>query len=213
VAKGDQGQRIAVHVDGRAAFDLDAGIVTRGDLRRGCFLSEERQLALLQEDEPYRARQAALGALSRRELSGHDVAVRLRRAGLREPVVEETLRWLGEHGYVDDRRFASAYARERLKAGWGRQRIASELVKHGVDRELLTGDGWTGLVEGEQPQDVDALVALVRRRFRGQVGADPVGAKRRMVGFLARRGHDWETIGKVTRRVLEEAGCADEGAP
>ena len=121
--------------------------------------------------------------------------------------------WLEERGYLDDRRFAAAYAAERLKAGWGRRRIAGELLKRGVERSLVCGEAWDEVVAEQGAADDDGLVlALARKRFAGQLAADPESAKRRLAAFLARRGHDWDAIARITRRLCEEVRCEEDPA-
>ena len=69
-----------------------------------------------------------------------------------------------------------------------------------------TGPRSEGGTEGS-----DVLEELVRRRFSAQFAADPEAAERRLAGYLGRRGYDWDTIGRMTRLLREEA--AGEGAP
>ena len=205
VPKGGQAERVAVYLDGRFALELAGVVAGEAGLSRGDVLGEERQTLLLERDAGYRAQDLALSMLARRELSRREVAAKLQQAGLGDEVVEGTLSWLEERGYVDDRRFASAYMGERLKAGWGRRRIAAELLKKGVAGEIVRGEAWDEVLQEQGlSSEGEAAVALARKRFGGLLAADPETGKRRLAGFLARRGHDWEDIAKITRLV-----CAD----
>jgi regulatory protein len=212
VAKGERAERLAVYLDDRFAFDLECSIVARAGLRRGEVLSEEEQVLLIGRDAPHRARYLAMKMLARRDLCCREVVARLERSGFTEGLAAQTVSRLEQDGYLDDARFARAFALERLKRGWGSRRIAAELVKKGVKRELVTGEGWQELVRGEDAVDeTEAVLAVARRRFGTQLLSDPEGAKRRVSGFLARRGHDWEVIARVTRVLQAEAGrSADE---
>jgi regulatory protein len=204
VTKGAGGERIAVYLDGRHAFDVSAAIASQAELHKDEFLSDEQQVALLQRDEPYRARESALSMLARRDLCSGEVASRLLARGISESVVADTTTWLQERGYVDDLRFAADYAADRTKAGWGRRRIAAELLRKGLAREIVTGEALDGLLGERGAADgVGQIVTLVRRRFAGQLHSDPEGARRRINGYLARRGHDWETISSVLRALKQ----------
>ena len=57
------------------------------------------------------------------------------------------------------------------------------------------------------PPADDLLTALVGRRFGARMAAGDAGAERRAGAFLARRGHDWQTI----RRVLAVVKRAEIG--
>ena len=209
-AKGRDCHRLSVHIDGRALFDLAAEVVAGHDLRQGVELGEDEQALLLLEDEPYRAREAALVMLGRREFCAAEVAGRLRDAGYREEVVDSSVEWLREHRFVDDARYAKAYVAEKTRAGWGRRRIVAELTRKGVDRHILAVEHWHELSGGKTTEQLAAdLAEEVNRRFGEQLRREPSTGRRRAGGFLARRGHDWDTIGEVLRLVE----CLDEKPP
>jgi regulatory protein len=135
------------------------------------------------------------------------VELKLRRSGFADHVTEQTLSWLQTQGYLDDRRFAASYAAEKLRSGWGRRRIVAELGRKGIPRSLVEGDAWDELLPGlDTAVDTEALVGLVERRFGRQLEDDPDGARRRIAGFLSRRGHDWDEITRIVRLVAEGAG-------
>ncbi len=209
-AKGAQGDRVAVYVDGKHAFDLNALLAAESGLRKDDYLSEERQAELVHADEPHLARDVALSALARKERCEREISAVLVRKGISMDIAEQTIAWLRERGYVDDRRFAAAYAKDRQKAGWGRQRIVSELLRRGIARDIVAGDAWHELsndlgTDGERQQ----LEQLVRRRFSNQLRDDPEVARRRIIGFLTRRGHDWDSIASVLRSVINESTLSD----
>jgi regulatory protein len=206
--RGGQTDRVGVYLDGRLVFDLSSAVVDRAGLRAGDLLSGDRQRELHLQDAPYRARERALRFLSLRDRSQREVEIRLRQAGFDPQVISETVSWLAGVGYLNDRRFAAAYAAEKRRSGWGPRRIRAELAKKGVERpivEAALGDdydgGHAGTAEGEQ-----ALETLVRKRFASQFTTDPDAAERRLSGFLARRGYDWDTIGRLARTLRAEAG-------
>ncbi len=207
-ARGTDGGRIAVSIDGEFAFEVSAALVAEAGLRKDEFLSEERQTALLHEDEPYFARESALRMLARRDRCEHEIVEALLRRSVSRDVVEQTLEWVRERGYVDDRRFATAYATDRRRAGWGRQRIVLELIKRGIAREAAADALGECIPEGGAGY-LDEVTELVRRRFAVQLRDDPEGARPRIVGFLTRRGHDWDSVASVLRAVMKESVLVD----
>ncbi len=209
-ARRGQAERVGVYLDGRLAIDLSATVADRAGLRAGDCLTAERQEKLLEEDAPYRARERALRFLGVRDRSQREVEMRLRQAGFDPPVIGETVAWLLSLGYLDDHRFAATYSAEKQKTGWGARRIRSELAAKGVGRPIvdevlqdLEAQGSTSAAEASE-----ALEQTVRKRFASQFAADPDAAELRLAGFLARRGYDWDTIGKMARMLRSEATAA-----
>jgi regulatory protein len=212
VARRGQVERVAVHLDGHRAFDLSSVVAGLAGLRAGGTLTAERQQELLDQDAPYRAKERALRLLGLRDRSRREIQMRLRQAGFEPAAVSETVEWLAGLGYLDDRRFAAAYVAEKQRGGWGPRRIRAELAAKGVERPVvdealaaLEDAGTTGSGDG------DALLEqTVRKRFGGQFATDPEAAERRLAGFLARRGYDWDIIGRMIRILRSETSSEAE---
>jgi regulatory protein len=204
-------ERLNVFVDGEFAFGIDAWGAAPAGRRVGEVLTEERQRGLLAGEEAAAARTRGLRFLETRDRSGGEVAARLRRHGYDEEVVSAAIVWLEERGFVDDRRFASSYAAEKRRAGWGRRRVESELLRRGIDRSILdeTLDS-----EGRQGEDASAendLIAVVARRFGAEAGVDRGRAERRARAFLLRRGHDWGAVGRIVHAAFDGEAGDDAG--
>ncbi|MBC7292622.1 MAG: RecX family transcriptional regulator, partial [Thermoleophilia bacterium] len=105
--------RAAVYIDGDFAFDLELDVVKQAGLEVGRLLDEEAQEALLHEDQPYRARSRALRLLEARGRTAREVERRLLTAGFADEVVAEVILWLSDLGYLNDERYAAAYAAEK----------------------------------------------------------------------------------------------------
>ena len=208
-----QPDRMAVYLDGSYAFDLATGLVDEGGLHTGDLLSREAQERLLHLDAPHRGRSRALRLLALRDRSRHEVETALRRSGFEPQVIVDTVDWLTAIGYLDDARFATSYAAERLRAGWGERRVRAELRRKGIERDLMQQAVES---EGDDPQaameGAETVLRLARRRFGRQFGVDPQSAERRLAGFLLRRGYDWETVGKVARALRLETGAGPNDA-
>ena len=91
-------------------------------------------------------------------------------------------------GYVDDARYARTFAEDRRKLDdWGPERIERRLLALGVDAELVTD----ALSVRDAAGELDAAVALLRRRFGAAIPADD-RERERALGMLARKGYDLE---------------------
>jgi len=115
--------------------------------------------------------------------------------------------WLEDLGYLNDQRFSQSVAESAYRAGWGPVRVRQTLLRKGVPAETVAA------VE-EPDTDIMSLAALVHRRFGRVLADDPGGGRRKAAGFLARKGHRWDTIERVLRMVsgteTEDAAGAGE---
>ncbi len=192
------------------AFDLAATVVEHARLHAGDLLTGEMQERLVAQDAPYRAREKALGLLAVRERARREVELRLQAAGFDPEVISDCVAWLLHLDYLNDERFAVRYFAEKLQVGWGDQRIRAELLRKGVERAVVETVLDAAREDSRAEADgMEAVLALARRRFARQFAGDPKTAERRLAGFLARRGYDWDAV-RAVARVLRSEACDGE---
>jgi regulatory protein len=80
----------------------------------------------------------AAALCSRKELSSGQIRAKLKEWKVDEPWTEKILNHLIEQKFVDDRRYASLFAREKFRLNrWGRVKIAHHLRQHGIGEEII----------------------------------------------------------------------------
>ena len=192
-------ERVNVHVDGDFRFAVAQEVLLRAGLRIGDEVTEGRIRELEGEDMRWRAREAALHLLSYRARTATELRRRLVRKEFPSEIVEECVASLLEAGLVDDSAFAESFVRDRVKfRPRGRKRLAQELRAKGVDGE--TAHEAIGSVMDAQDLSEIELAREVAARWSPRTGEDPLRARRRLYGLLARRGFGGETV----RQVMEE---------
>jgi len=112
------------------------------------------------EEKFKKARAYALKLLSYRERSRWEVRDRMKKRGYEDRLIEQVLRYLETHNFINDERFAQEWGENHIKKGYGRKRIYFELRQKGLEADLNE-------------------------------------ARRKICGFLKRRGFSFEIIDKV----------------
>ena len=200
--------RLSVFVDGAFRMGLAAEIAQAASLRVGDVVDEARLAELERRDRTWQAREAALRLLAVRPRSAVELARRLRMKGYGPEVAEEVIGRLRELGMIDDAAFAGMLARDRVRLRpQGSRRLASELRARGVDEETAR-TVIRETMEGEETDERE-LARRAAARWKPRAGEEPERARRRLHGFLTRRGFD----GDVIREVLDEALPGDGFAP
>jgi len=141
-----------------------------------------------EQNDDYRARSVALRLLARREHSRLELTRKLLQRQLPQAVIEAVLDDYQEQDWLSDERFAEAYARQRIEAGYGLLRITGELNQRGVPDKADT------LRAMSSTDWCDQAVRVRRKRFglldlRGQLEE-----RLRQMRFLQRRGFTQEQI-------------------
>ena len=126
--------------------------------------------------------------------------------------VDAAIERLRASGVLDDANFARQLTRSKaLGAGLSRRRIQQELSKRGVAREI-SAEAITEVFEDEGVDEEASIERIARKKLRMLTKVDDATRKRRLYGFLARRGYGTDEIQRVLRIVLDGAEDADHEA-
>ena len=149
------------------------------------------------EAERRRIREAAIRLLAVRARSAKELDRRLNRKGFPAEQVERVVADLQAKGYQSDESFAKQYAEEkRTRSGWAPARVRRELRARGITAGLID----KVVTETYQEHDLAAeVLPKALRRWRSSKGLSLEARRRRLTGYLQRRGYDWETIRSVLK--------------
>lgn len=148
------------------------------------------------------AHQSALDLLSRREHSRRELARKLRRKGHGRDDIEGALVRLEAAGLLSDARYARLFVSDRLAVNpQGARRLVRGLREKGVQvdvaaqavEEIYTERGHT---------DRELAESLARKRLPLLASLDGVTRKRRLAGYLARRGFGGDVVSEVVATVV-----------
>ena len=217
---GRRGLRVRIHLDVGEPFEVTLESVERARIGVGDKLSPDARRDLLDADADVRVREAALNLLSYRTRTRHELKSRLRQKGFATPRVETCLDRLEGKGLIDDGAVAAAIVRDRLHhRPRGRARLTAELRAKGVDTELAL-EAIERVFEDEGASDAglarEAAEAWIVRQgsaTRGALGGGHTPqrdkAKRRLYGYLARRGFRGDALAEAVghaEQLAREAG-------
>lgn len=192
-------ERLSIFIDGEFRMGIAAELAHAANLRVGDTVDEAQLAELEHRDRAWQAREAALRLLAVRPRSAAELVRRLRMKGYGEDVTEGVIDRLRETGMIDDAAFAGMLTRDRVRLRpQGSRRLANELRQKGVD-EATARAAIRETLEGEETDERE-LARRAAAKWKPRAGEELDRARRRLHGFLARRGFDGETI----REVLDE---------
>ena len=187
---------IEIQLDGASCILLPDQDIARLGLTIGSTI-EETDLASLQSTaELAEAMRVGLRYLSVRPRSCREIELRLLREKLTQETIERTVDRLTILGYLDDRNFAAAFARDRIRLRpCGVRRMKADLLSRGVS----SCDADDGIESAMMEQDVnehELLQQVASARASKLDDLDKGVARRRLFGYLSRRGFSSENIRK-----------------
>ncbi len=147
-------------------------------------------------DDPHqKALQLAFRALNARDRSVHEMRTFLERRAVEPEVIGEVVETLVAEGLLDDVGYARRLADDRRLLGqWGNERIARDLVRRGIERELID----QALAGHDREDELAVAIELLDRRF--PLPFDTDRDRDKAWRMLVRRGYEAELAYSAVRR-------------
>ena len=120
-----------------------------------------------------------------------DIEAKLSHYDLTEEERTRILRHLVEEKYVDDRRYAEAYVKDKYRFNkWGRIKIAQGLRMKGIDNETIKSA--MEAIDEEEYQEI--LRDLIKAKRRSTRGASEYEINGKLIRFATGRGFEFAAI-------------------
>lgn len=187
--------RINIFLDGEFAFGLS--LTAALELKKGQTLSQAEIAQLQREDETQQAYERAIRYLSYRARSQQEVQRYLQGKGFGEAAIEAAIDRLSADNYLDDAAFAQLWVadRKRTKPRSGRA-LGYELRQKGISQEIIE----TVL---EDINEERLAWEAVEPKLRQWQSLDRQALQKKVMGFLSRRGFNYDVMRQVYERAWE----------
>lgn len=189
-----------IYLDGVFAFGCNINVVARFRLREKLMLTDAQVKEIQFGEVKQECFDRAIDYLSRRLHSRAELLKKLSKREYGTEVIAAVLDDLTRLEYIDDSRFAKTKALSAAQhKHHGKRRAIVELLKAGVGRETAR----RAVEEVYEPHDSLAVARkLAQKKAASLRKLDPLVARRRLAGMLARRGFEYEVVRPVIDEVL-----------
>ncbi len=190
--------RFNIFVDGKYSFALDAETLLKHNLKKNLEVTPEFIQKLIKDSEFAKWYNQALMLISRRPRSIKEISDYLVRKEIGEQIVTMIVEKLANKNFLNDEDFARWFVEQRLAfRPKGKRMLQLELRQKGIDNEIIEkvlGEAVTSKSEFKQ-----ALTIACKKVRPGSVF--DLDLKKKLYGFLGRRGFSWDTIEAVWREL------------
>ena len=195
-----RGKRLNIFLDGKFSFSLETEVAIKEGLQIGQELSANQIEALARSDHFHRCLNAANRYLSYRPRSESELIDRLHQHGFNDDSVEAAISKLKEQGLVDDMAFAQFWKDNREtfspRSQW--------LTKLELKRKGVVGDIVDQVVAAVD--DYGNAYRSALSKVRSLSRSDYQVFRRRLGGYLRRRGFSYGVVTHTVERVWQEHG-------
>lgn len=174
--------RVSVFIDGEYAFSLSLDQLVTAGLKTGDEISDQQILDYKKlSDEGKLYEKAVMWAL-RRAHSEREIRDYLHRKVEEPEVIDNLLNRLKDKGFVDDEYFSRLWAENRRRLGYSHYVIRGELIKKGVDKDII------GQVLEDTGTDQEALKIILAKKMSKYPN------QQKLIAYLASRGFRYSDI-------------------
>ena len=150
-----------------------------------CSLKNKKSISL------EKAKDYAFLLLKFRLRSEKELCSRLKKKNFGETIIKETLSFLKDKGFIDDKYFAKTWIESRINKPLGIRRLKVELKTKGIDKEII--DSQIEEIKKDYSEE-DVVTKFAKERLDKLKGIEPQKAKRRIFMYLLRRGFSPEVV-------------------
>lgn len=206
-AADTDGRVMSVLVGLRRVARVETDWLMASGIREGDAWTPELADRLYGAAKRYAAYRHALHLTSQQQRSAFKLVQKLRHSGHDEPDARAAADRLVTLGLVSDDALAGRLAEDLARSGkLGQRGIENKLRAKGIDPKLAKAAAEAAAAEKVSP---DAALTLARKRASRLAGLAPQVARRRLYGFLVRRGFEHDEAQRATETALSEARAAD----
>lgn len=177
--------RYNVFVDGEFTFSLDESQLIESGLRKGQELSEQEVLNLRIESDFGKNYIKALDLISRRLRSEREIRDYAFKKQWSKDNLERVIKRLYERGYLNEKKFATAFVRSKaLTKSQSRRQLELALKKKGITSTVIS-EVIEGSDEYSENESLKRLITKKRNRYDDE---------KKLIAYLLRQGFSYDDI-------------------
>lgn len=163
---------------------------------------EQKVVRTKQAKTPQQALHSLMRMCARSERSSGDALRLMKRWGVADDEARKVLARLQAERFIDDRRFAEAFVRDKLNlSGWGAYKIKLSLRAKGVSREVID-EVVAPMIEATDMKE--RLEDIMQRKLRTLKYSSTYEAKTKLIRFAASRGYDIEEAIECASKIVND---------
>lgn len=148
---------------------------------------------------PEQALASLMRLCAKAERSSGDALRLMRGWGVADADARRVLDRLIADRFIDDRRYAEAFVREKMNlSGWGRYKISAVLRAKGIPQALVA----EAMAQTDGTDMGERLTEILLRRMRTLKAAAPFDARAKLMRYALSQGYDYETARDCVERCV-----------
>lgn len=184
-------ERYNIFFEEKFAFSVDEAVLVRYQLTKGKELDQWTIEEMVFEDQVRKAYNKALHYLGFRMRSEGEVRSKLKEKEYGDAVIDEAVKKLYDHKFLDDRAFSEAFMRTQMNSGKkGPRAIQQDMQKKGIDKQMQK----EVLDSYSEEQQLEIAQGLAEKIANKEKMKTPSQIKQKINDSLMRKGYSYSLI-------------------
>lgn len=189
------GKKEKIYIDEEFAFALYTGEIRTYKIAEGQELDEIFYEEIITRIQPKRVKLRAMHLLQSHVYTEAGLRQKLRKGDYTEEMIDLALEYVKKYGYVNDTEYARSYILQK-QGTLGRKEIERKLLQKGIATQIIQESFLDASCQNDLTDECEAIERWLEKKHFRDVCHDPKAVKR-IIGFLCRKGYDFDNIKRV----------------
>lgn len=192
-------ERVNLFLDGEYAFSISAELVYKEGLKVNSEINEEKIKSIAESENYIKCKESALRMIERNFKTEKEVKDKLKLKGYDDDSIENSVRFLKEYNFVNDRAYTKAFINDKLKT-MGSQKIKYSLIQKGIAKEVIEEE--LSDLNKENEKSVALNIAKKKLSAIKNKENDKYKISGKLYRFLISKGYESNIINDIVKEVM-----------
>lgn len=192
-------ERVNLFLDGEYAFSISAELVYKEGLKVNSEINEEKIKSIAESENYIKCKESALRMIERNFKTEKEVKDKLKLKGYDDDSIENSVRFLKEYNFVNDRAYTKAFINDKLKT-MGSQKIKYSLIQKGIAKEVIEEE--LSDLNKENEKYVALNIAKKKLSAIKNKENDKYKISGKLYRFLISKGYESNIINDIVKEVM-----------
>ncbi|MBK7106377.1 MAG: regulatory protein RecX [Ignavibacteriae bacterium] len=198
-----KGNWVNILFDNNELFKIPYELFVKNNLYVDDEISEDEFFKLKHQTNIYQIRQSSFRYLGLRNHSNNELKIKLLKKGFDKNLIENVIIELTNSGFLNDKIFAENYFQFQIRKKKGKLKIQSELIKKGINREIISEVG-KNFDEDFSNESTVYEIGIKKFNSLKQKNNSNIQIKQKLFAHLVNKGFTTDLIGKAISKIMKE---------
>ncbi len=191
--------RFNIYIDEVFAFGISGELIYKEHLKKGLVVDEEKLRKIANEENKLKCRESALRIIERSYKTENEIKNKLLEKGYGIEEVNESVNFLKEYKFIDDRNYVKLFIKDRLR-NQGKQKIKYSLKLKGISDEIIDEE----ISNLDREKEMEVALELASKKYTTIIKreSDKYKVREKLTRYLMGRGYDYQVAKDAVMSVL-----------